>query len=186
MLAVLGCSMLFTQGCVGRLVGEGAEKALGPKGAYFEDTPLAAKRGAKPLAPYTQFELAPIKNDIGANLPGEFANLFYDEFRKQLMESKLPKQATGKTLLIETMIIHYEKADTTDNVLGPLEQVVARVKLVDKATGKVLGVANCIGRTGKSVGLGVDWKARGLAKGILRWVSDNYSIKEEEAQKQPS
>ena len=32
----------------------------------------------------------------------------------------------------------------------------------------------------KTVGLGVDWKARGLAKGIIKWISDYYPKKEKD------
>jgi hypothetical protein len=178
-VALLAGLMLLSQGCVGRVVGEGAEKALGPKGAYWQEKPLAASKDSKVLASYRRFELGTVKNDFGKNVPSDFIPKFRSEFAAELKEARLPSDSSGKTLLINVSVIHYETADTTDNVLGPLEQVVAHVDLVDKDSQQVLASGNAIGRTGKSVGMGVDWKARGLAKALVKWISD-YSPKSKE------
>jgi len=172
LVALLAGLALASQGCMGRLVGEGAEKALGPKGVYWEETPLAAGKDMKVLELYRNFELGTAKNDFGRNVPPEFLGKFRAEFARQLQESKLPKEPGGKTLVFNVYVIHYETADTADNILGPLEQVVAHVELVDKDSQKTLASGNAVGRTGKSVGLGVNWKARGLAKALIRWASD--------------
>jgi hypothetical protein len=169
--------MVFCSGCLGRMVGEGAEKTLGPKGAYWQEKSLAYSKKDKVLASYTNFVLGKVRNDFGRNVPRDFFTLFPDEFEKALDKAKLPNVENGKTLVVNVTVIHYETADETDNVLGPLEQVVARVQLVDKGTNKVLAYGNVVGRTGKSVGLGVEWKARGLAKGIVKWISDYYPRK---------
>ena len=81
-------------------------------------------------------------------------------------------------------MIHYEKADMDDNVFGPLEQVVAHVELVDKASGEMVACGNAIGRTGKTVGLGAEAKAEGLAKALIKWASDYYPGAEEDKKKQ--
>jgi hypothetical protein len=161
--------ILPAQGCMGRLIGEGAEKARGPKGVYWEEKPLAADKDAKPLAAYRRFELSRVSNDYGRNLPPTFIERFRAEFARQLEASRLPNDGAGKTLLFNVGILHYEEADLADNVFGPLEQVVAHVDLVDKESQAVLASGNAVGRTGKTVGLGVDWKARGLAKALIKW-----------------
>jgi hypothetical protein len=176
-------SLLFLPGCMGRLIGEGAETALGPKGDYWEQKSVASRKDHKSLLKYQQFELGSVKNEIGRLLPPEFIGMFRKEFSDQLDKSNLPNTGRGKTLLVDVSIVHYEKADMTDNVFGPLEQVVARVKLVDKDSGKVLAVGNAIGRTGKTVGMGVDNKAEGLAKGLVKWISDYYPKPEKEEKK---
>ena len=180
-LMVLTGLMLLSQGCVGRVIGEGAEKTLGPKGDYWQEKPLAASKDSKVLGAYKRFELGTVKNDYGKNVPADFIPKFRAEFAKEMKDAKLPEDASGKTLLINVSVIHYETADTTDNVLGPLEQVVAHVDLVDKDTQQVLASGNAIGRTGKTVGLGVEWKARGLAKALVKWISD-YHPKGKEAE----
>jgi hypothetical protein len=174
---------LLSGGCMGRLVGEGAEKALGPKGEYWETKRAAASKRTKVLASYRRIELGTVNNEIGANLPADFISKFKAEFAKQLRESKLPKDASGKTLVINVDVIHYENADMGDSVLGPLEQVVARINMLDKESQQVLAAGNAIGRTGKTVGMGVDWKARGLAKALIKWVSDYSSMDEDSDEK---
>jgi hypothetical protein len=57
---------------------------------------------------------------------------------------------------------------------GNFEEVLARVEFVDKATNKVMGTANCIGRTAETVNVGVETKAEGLAKAIVNWIADRY------------
>jgi hypothetical protein len=94
--------------------------------------------------------------------------------------TSLPKNPGGKTLVFNVTIIHYETADTTDHVFGPLEQVVAHAEIVDKQSGQVLATGNVIGRTGKTVGLGT-WKARGLVRGLFKWVAA-YHPKGKEAE----
>lgn len=166
--------LFLSSGCVGRIVGEGAEKTLGPKGVFWEEKPVAANHKVKALGNYSNFELGLVKNEYGRNVPSDFIPKFKAEFAKQLRESKLPKDASGKTMVINVEVIHYESADTTDNVLGPLEQVVARVSFVDKNTQQVVASGNAVGRTGKTVGMGVDHKAQGLGRALIKWVSTYY------------
>ena len=166
--------ILLSQGCMSRAIGEGAEKTLGPKGAYWEVSPLGAAKDHRALAGYQNFALGQVTNAVGNNLPPDFISMFQSEFAKRIADSKLPHNPGGKTAVFNVTIVHYEKADMTDNVLGPLEQVVARVELVDQGSNQVLGQATAIGRTGKSVGLGTEWKAWGLSRALIKWAEDYY------------
>jgi len=176
-VAAAGLALAAT-GCMGRLIGEGAEAGLGPKGDYWEEKPAAASKETKALAAYQRFELGEVKNVYGRNVPAEFFEKFPVEFARELAGSHLPRQAAGKTAVFRVHILHYEKADMADNVLGPLEQVVARVELLDKDSSQILAWGNAVGRTGKTVGLGVDSKAKGLAKALVKWAGDYYPKKE--------
>jgi hypothetical protein len=49
---------------------------------------------------------------------------------------------------------------------------------VDKDTGKVLGSANCIGRTAERVNIGVEKKAEGLSKAFIAWIESRYPLPE--------
>lgn len=173
-VALTAFAALGSQGCVGRAIGEGAEKTLGPKGAYWEIKPVASSKETKALSSYKNFELGAFKNEAGKNAPSEFLSRFPGELSKRLQKSRLPKDKSGKTLVFNVTIMHYETADASDNVFGPLEQVMARVELVDKASGDVLANGTAIGRTGKSVGLGTEWKAWGLSRALIKWASDYY------------
>jgi|ERR1043166_261337 hypothetical protein len=173
-LTLLVGTALLTPGCVGRAIGEGAEKATGPKGAYWEVKPCGSTKDHRALASYKNFELGPVRNEAGKNVPPDFLQKFPTEFAKRLKDSGLPTDHSGKTVVFDVTIVHYETADKTDNVFGPLEQVVAKVQLVDKETHQPLAEGVAIGRTGKSVGLGTEWKAWGLSKGLLKWAKDYY------------
>ncbi len=174
-LMVLVGVALASSGCTSRLIGEGAEGAMGPKGAYFEEKPVAAVREGRGLEAYQRFELGEVRNDYGRNVPPAFLREFPGKFAEQLGKSGLPKAASGKTAVFHVTILHYETADLTDHVLGPLEQVIARVQLVDKDTGDVIASGNALGRTGKTVGMGPAAKAEGLAKALVKWASDYYT-----------
>ena len=166
---------IMAAGCTGRIFGEGAEAAFGPKGKYWQEKPLGAFAGDKPLAAYTHFKLGTVSNAYGRNVPESFFDEFTREFDKELARAKhLPKNPSGKTLVVNAAVLHYEKADLTDNIFGPHEEVVARVEMLDQSSGKVLGIGNAVGRTTKTVGLGVQNKAEGLAKGIVKWITDYY------------
>jgi hypothetical protein len=164
----------LSQGCVGRLIGEGVEAARGGQGDYGEIQPVAGAKNHSALSAYERFELGDVINECGRLMPGEFISRFKAQFAEQLADSDLPRASSGKTLAFNVAIIHYEKAKAADNIFGPLEEVVARVDLVDAESGEVLATGNAVGRTGKSVGLGTKTKAEGLSEALIKWVEDYY------------
>lgn len=172
-------ALLTAQGC-SRVIGEGYEAATGAKGIYAPITPLSEAADTYPLAGYTTFELQRFADDFGGNTPPELFTYMPNTFGLALTEKRIPNVPGGRTLIIRGKILHYEDKSRVgiSAVLGPLEQVIARVEFVDKASGKVLGVANCVGRTTKSVGQGVDKKAQGLAKAIVSWIDKQYPPEE--------
>lgn len=147
---------------------------MGPQAAYFEEKPLAAEKDHKALEAYKRFELGEVKNMTGKFMPPAFMTYLPAQFNAQLAKSDLPKEASGKSLVFRVTIIHYEAAGTVDNVFGPFEEVVARVELVDKDGGQVIGQGVAVSRSEKSVNLGPEKKAQGLAKALIKWASDYY------------
>jgi hypothetical protein len=168
---------LAAPGC-GTVIKETAGVALGAKGTFMPIHPVAADKNARPLGAYKRFEIGPITDDIAGKTPGNFLGLLPAAFRKQLEKAKLPDEPGGKTLLIRGKIIHYESSGTLGFALGPLEEVIVRTELVDKDSGNVLGLANCIGRTTERVNVGVDEKAEGLAKAFVKWIETRYPKEE--------
>lgn len=164
-LATLGCS---------RLVGEGMAGAMGAKGAYYQEKALAPEKDYKALAEYQRFELGEVKNSTGKFMPPEFTTYLAQQFNTRLADSRLPKGESGKTIVFRVNVVHYEKADVTDNVFGPFEEVVARVELVDKGSGEVKAQGVAVGRTEATVNLGAEKKAEGLAKALIKWATDHY------------
>ena len=164
--------LAMTAGC-SQAIKEGVGVARGAKGIYMPISPLAVS----PLGQYTRFELGKFEDGIGGKVPRELLAYLPEKFKEQLAENELPNNPGGKTLLARGTILHYEDENIIGMLIGPLEEVVARVELVDKDSGKVLGVANCIGRTTTRVNKGVEKKADGLAKAIVGWIASYYPKK---------
>ncbi len=159
-------------GCVGRALKEGAGVIIGARGTFVPIQPVAVGDG-RPLGIYKRFELE-TKDDFGGKTPPELWDRLPQALADVLAKKKIPNEPSGKTLLVRVRTLHYEDASLVGMALGPLEEVVTRVELVDKSSGKVLGVANCIGRTKETVNQGVAKKAAGLAKGIGAWIDKRY------------
>lgn len=174
LLVCLAAAALAAPGCYSRIAKEGAGAFLGAKGSFMPIQPIAADKEARPLGVYKRFELGPIVDDIGGRAPAELLSHLGEAFQAELKGKKLPDEPGGKTLLIRGKIVHYETSGMLGFALGPLEEVIVRTEFVDKDTGKVLGVANCIGRTKESVNAGAKKKAEGLAKALVGWIDARY------------
>jgi len=165
--------ILLAGGC-SRLLKEGLGGATGAKGVAIDLKPVATTSSDRPLGAYERFELGSITDGISGRTPADLLTQLPAEFVKQLAAKKLPNPASGRTLLIRGEILHYEASGLFGQAFGPLEEVIARIELVDKDSGNVLGVANCVGRTKESVNMGVRAKAEGLAKAIVGWIDKLY------------
>jgi len=169
---VLVVTALMT-GCT-TAVKEGIGVARGAKGLYAPVRAFSGDKESRPLGEYRRFEIGEISDEFGGNVPGSLLPHFRAAFAQELAAKKLPNDPSGKTLLIRGRILHYEDSSTLGVALGPIEEVVARMDLLDKESGEVLGTANCIGRTTTRVNLGVAKKAEGLAKAVVSWLDSRY------------
>lgn len=165
--------ILLAGGC-SRVFKEGLGAATGAKGVAIPLKPVAGSPSDRPLGAYERFELGSITDGINGQTPPGLLTQLPAEFEKQLAAKKLPNPASGKTLVIRGEIRHYEASGLFGQAFGPLEEVIARIELVDKDSGNVLGVANCVGRTKESINMGVRAKAEGLAKAIVGWIDKLY------------
>jgi len=129
---------------------------------------------ARPLGEYQRFELGTFTDDFGGKVPPVVMQACRSAWPGALKDKKLPNVPGGKTLIARGRIIHYEGSGTLGKVTGPIEEVVARVELVDKDSGRVIAIGNCVGRTTTRVNLGADKKGQGLAKAIASWIADRY------------
>ncbi len=161
-------------GCAGRLISEGVGEVKGASGLVMPIQPTLTVVDPQELADYRRFELGKIQDGIGGRLPAGFLAMLREEFGGQLVRKNLPSNPAGKTLLVRGTIVHYEDASTMGKVISPLEEVICRTEFVDKSSGRVLAVANCIGRTNTSLNLGVRTKAEGLAKAFVGWIDNRY------------
>ena len=166
--------VLLAGGCASRAIKETLGVATGAKGMATPLRPVAADSSQRPLGVYERCELGKISDDMNGHSPAELLTYLPDELARQLAAKRIPNAAAGRTLTIQGKILHYEESGLFGQAFGPLEEVVARIELVDKQSGKVLGVANCVGRTKETVNLGVKSKAEGLAKAIAGWIDKRY------------
>lgn len=160
-------------GC-GRALREGLGEVRGASGVVIAVKPASTAANPGELAAYRRFELGDIREDMGGQLSGQFLPLLRQEFSSQLADKHLPNEAGGKTLVVRGTIFHYEDVGTIGTVISPLEEVICRTEFVDKSTGRVLAVTNCVGRTNTSLNRGVATKAEGLAKAFVAWIDKRY------------
>ncbi len=171
-VALIGAGVL-SGGCLGRAVKEGFGAATGAKGVYAQ-----TQAPAVDLRMYENIEVGAITDGFSGKTPHQLLAILPTKIVEQLQSKKLPTGASGKTLVIQGKIIYYEKAGITGQAFGPFEEVVSEIQLVDKDSGTVVAVANCIGRSTTTMNQGVKKKAEGLAKGIVKWIRKLYPKQE--------
>ena len=173
LIGLAGLAAVLVGGCT-TAIREGVGAVRGAKGAVVPIQPLAMHENERPLGGYTRFVLGTFADGTNGRTPQQILNLLPAEFEKQLIKNKLGGLSGGKTLELRGTVLHYEGEGLLGAILGPLEEVVVRVDMVDKATGRTLGTANCIGRTTTRVNKGIATKAEGLAKALVAWIDKRY------------
>ena len=169
---LLVCTMvpLLCTGCLGTIFREGK----GTLGASGIDVEL---RKAPNLESYQNFETGKFTDGMLGKTPMQLLRLLPGEITSQMRQYDIPVNPRGKTILISGEVIHYDVATgAIAAVFGPLEEAVVRVTLTDKDTGKVLGIANCVGRSKANTNKGLDEKARGVGKAIIKWIGKHRKV----------
>ncbi len=154
-------------GCLGRVVKESVAGGMGAEGVLAE-----IKRPGS-LGAYTSFELGEYTHEMGGQIPRQIWTYLPGKFGVHLQDKGLAGLTGGKALVLRGAILHYEGEGIKGLLFGDFEEVIARVEMVDKASGAVLGTANCIGRTKTTSRKGVENKADGLAKALVKWIESN-------------
>lgn len=168
MVVALVSIALMCGGCVGRALKEVWGAGAGPAGSFAETKAPPGK-----ISTYQNIEVGPI-NDRFGRTPGQLLATISGKITERLRRENLPTGAGGKTLVIRGVVIYYERAGAMGQLFGPFEEVVTEMEMVDKASGRVIATANCIGRSKTTANQGVDNKAKGLAKGIVKWIAKHY------------
>ena len=126
---------------------------------------------AQPLGMYRNIEVGRFTVSFGAPMPGSLLAKLPGQITAKLRDRGLPLGGAGKTLLIQGDVIYYETAAVSGQLFGPMEEAIANVVLVDKASSKVIAKATCVGRSNSTTSQGVDTKAEGLAEAIADWIA---------------
>lgn len=163
LLVVVSCC-----GCIGRAFNEGY---YGAKGATGRAEPLQSVY--VDLAKYDAVAVQPFSD--GMEGYGNKAFLYsVEEAVKYRIIAKTHLDSHGdKVLQVSGALIHYDTGTTADKIVSPMEQAICRVKLTDKSSGKVLGMADCISRAKSSFRKGPEELADGMGKAVAKWIIEH-------------
>lgn len=164
---------LIQAGGCSTLLKEGVGAVRGAKGLARPVEAVTPAGQSPALAGYTEFRIGRLSDPYN-QLPSGFKVHLEKAFAEQLGKSNLPTAQPGKTLEIRGEVIYFELNDTVGLALGEVEEVIVRAEMIDVGSGRVLGRANCIGRTTNRVNYGAEKKAKGLAKAYLDWIQKNH------------
>ncbi len=164
---------LIQAGGCSTVIKESVGAFRGAKGLARPVEPVTPAGQSPALAGYTGFRVGRLSDPYN-QLPAGFPVHLERAFSELLGKSDLPTAQPGKTLEIRGEVIYFELNDTVGLALGEVEEVIVRAEMIDVGSGKVLGRANCIGRTTNRVNYGAEKKAQGLAKAYLNWIRDNH------------
>ena len=177
-MMLLMCLALLpmTTGCLSRAIKEGVGAVRGAKAAYSQTVPV--REGS--LAKYANYEIGPVTDGFGGKAPREVLRGLPRELKIKMAEKGVPNGRGTSGVLIATKIIYAENASLVGQAFGPFEEVLADVTLTDMQSGKQLGRAICIGRSGETVNDGWPKKTDALARAIVKWIQMGRGIKEDE------
>ncbi len=165
-LLIVACSV----GCLGRMVREGYH---GAKGASGRARPIQSV--TVNLADYDGFVVEPFSDGMEGQGNMAFLSVVQHKVGEQITKKTYLSPGGTKTLQISGTLIQYDPGTTTEKIAGPMEEAICLVKLIDRASGKVLGTANCTGRAKSSVRKGPEELAEGMGKAIAGWIVENDS-----------
>ena len=167
LMLILALVAPLCTGCISRAIKEGAGAAFGAKGVALPVNPPSFAKNDTRFASYANVVVGDIKDDFGGKVPRTFFPLLRKKIDEAMREKGL-KRASGKTIVVSGRIVHYEVDSALGYAFGNFEEVVARIILTDKSTGAQIAMASCIGRSQATTTMGVEHKAEGMAKAILK------------------
>jgi hypothetical protein len=144
----------------------------GAKGSHAELTSMGPE-GQPSLEKYGAFEVGSVRDDFNGMAPHELINNLPAKIREVLADEKLPTSGSP-VCVINVDVFYYEGSGSMGVVLGDVEEALAYVTLVDKASGGQIGKSICVGRTTSRVNRGVEKKTEGLARGVVGWIKSRY------------
>ncbi len=165
-LLIVACSA----GCLGRAIREGYSGATGASGR-----PRSIQSVTVNLANYDAVVVEPFSDDSQGLGNEAFMAALPAKVTEQIIQKTYLRQRGSKVLRITGRLINYDPGTTTDKIVGPMEQAVCRVKLIDAASGDVLGIASCDSRAKSSFRKGPEELAEGMGKVIADWIIEHDS-----------
>ena len=168
---VVVATMLLATGC-GTIIGEGVGLVRGGQGTFIPMSPLLADPYL--LASYSHFRIGTMNDETGL-VPPAFFDYASMQLQAELAEEGLGANV-GQTCIIEGDVVHFETEGTVAIILGPMEEIVVKARLVDADTGQVLALARCVGRIDTRLNKGIEKVAEGLGKAFAAWIVANHPV----------
>jgi len=167
LIPVLIAIALVSAGCAGRIAKEVVLPAKGLSVPISPATVKPVKFAKVEVADFTNTGITTMPPNMNALLRAEVAL----RIAKLDPDKSILSPGTPGVLLVRGRYLYYEEASgAMAQLLGPFEEIIALVELVDKSTNKVLATGYCVGRTNTLMTQGPKDKAEGLAKAIIELI----------------
>ena len=165
-------SLLVAMGSVGcgRVISEGYHGATGAKGRAQSVQLVTAN-----LSDYDAVKVDSFSDDTAGLSNSSFLAVLPAKVTDQIVEKTYLGRQGAKVLRVSGSLIVYDTGTTTDKWADPMEQAICQVKLIDAASGDVLGIARCDSRAKSSVRKGPEELAEGMGKAIAEWIIEHDS-----------
>jgi hypothetical protein len=163
---------------MGRAITEGLGAATGASGRAVEVSQTAN------LTRYKGLAVERLSTASGLRVPLGMADMIRTDLAVAGEKRGLLAKGTPQ-LRLRGEIIHYEDSSTVDTLIGPLEQVIVNVKLIDARSGKVVAAANLIGRARSSSASSSASISKGVGKALDQWLKVSGLKKAGEEEEKP-
>ena len=160
-------SLLVAMGSVGcgRVISESYHGATGAKGRAQSIQLVTAD-----LSSYDTVKVDSFSDETAGLGNSVFLAVLPTKVTEQVVEKTYLERQGSKVLRVSGSLIVYNTGTTTDKWADPMEEAICRVKLIDAASGEVLGEASCDSRAKSSVRKGPEELAEGMGKTIADWI----------------
>lgn len=159
-----GCQQIFVGGAVSEIRGGSGHLVV------------IRRPSAADLLEYRNIRVERVVNEMGQALPAYATAEIRQAYVKAVTRKGLFTLTSGNppaTLVLQVSVIHYQSSGSISKLLGGFNQLICRVRLVDGATGRTLGEANCMGLSKALARSGIEELADGSAKALRRWLTSD-------------
>ncbi len=161
-----GCSTMFS---------EGYGAVAGSKAIVVELQEIPSMTSIGPVT------ISGITSDMGTVVPPDWLSDLTLKARNEVAKEE-KFQATDNPITVSGEVIHLETTDTVSFAMGPDSEVVVRMKAFD-GNGKLISVANVIGRARSRTSSSQDDLTDGFGEAVVEWIELAMDRAEEEAKK---
>ncbi|MFQ6049296.1 MAG: hypothetical protein ACE5K7_08030 [Phycisphaerae bacterium] len=159
LVVAAGCSPIS-------LAKRGLEEVRGASGELV----VLQELSASAMADASRITVGPMVNDAGPDCPEPFRLELQDALRQAVARAstKMAK-GSGPALRLEGKIVYFRHAGAR-KLLGGMAMALARIRVVDAASGQIVGRANAVASS-KAVRAGREQLARAIAKEVAAWLA---------------